>query len=98
MSAQRLGQHFLEDTDVINTIIAAADLSSEDTVVEVGPGRGALTGHLVEQAGRVLLLEFDEDLAARLAQKYESADNVRVLNVDARDFGSDVDPWTSEAD
>lgn len=98
MSAQRLGQHFLEDTDVINTIIAAADLSSEDTVVEVGPGRGALTGHLVEQAGRVLLLEFDEDLADRLAQKYESADNVRVLNVDARDFGSDVDPWTSEAD
>jgi 16S rRNA (adenine1518-N6/adenine1519-N6)-dimethyltransferase len=98
VSAQRLGQHFLEDTDVINTIIAAADLSSEDTVVEVGPGRGALTGHLVEQAGRVLLLEFDEDLADRLAQKYESADNVRVLNVDARDFGSDVDPWTSEAD
>ena len=98
MSAQRLGQHFLEDTDVINTIIAAADLSSEDTVVEVGPGRGALTGHLVEQAGRVLLLEFDEDLANRLAQKYETADNVRVLNVDARDFGSDVDPWTSEAD
>ena len=77
MSAQRLGQHFLEDTHVINTIIAAADLSSEDTVVEVGPGRGALTGHLVEQAGRVLLLEFDEDLADRLAQKYESAENVR---------------------
>ena len=98
MSAQRLGQHFLEDTDVINTIIAAADLSSEDTVVEVGPGRGALTGHLVEQAGRVLLLEFDEDFCNRLEHKYASADNVRVLNVDARDFGSDVDPWTREAD
>ncbi|MDE0592647.1 MAG: 16S rRNA (adenine(1518)-N(6)/adenine(1519)-N(6))-dimethyltransferase RsmA [Dehalococcoidia bacterium] len=98
MSAQRLGQHFLEDTDVINSIIAAADLSSVDTVVEVGPGRGALTGHLVEQAGRVLLLEFDEKLADRLAQKYESAENVRVLNVDARDFGSDVDPWTRDGD
>ena len=98
MSAQRLGQHFLEDTDVINSIITAADLNNDDTVVEVGPGRGALTGQLVEQAGRVLLLEFDEELADRLAQKYASNENVRVLNVDARDFGSDVDLWTRGGD
>jgi 16S rRNA (adenine1518-N6/adenine1519-N6)-dimethyltransferase len=98
MSPQRLGQHFLEDTTVINAIIEAADLSSNDTVVEVGPGRGALTGKLIEQAGRVLLLEFDSDLADRLAQAYESNPNVRVLNVDAREFGSDLDPWLVEAD
>ena len=98
MSAQRLGQHFLEDVDVIDSIIAAADLSKDDTVVEVGPGRGAITGHLVDNAGRVLLLEFDEDLADRLTEKYESAENVRVLHADARDFGSDVDPWTREGD
>jgi 16S rRNA (adenine1518-N6/adenine1519-N6)-dimethyltransferase len=98
VSPQRLGQHFLEDVDVIDSIIAAADLSTYDTVVEVGPGRGALTGHLVENAGRVLLLEFDEDLADRLAEKYESAENVRVLHADARDFGSDIDPWTRKDD
>lgn len=93
MSPQRLGQHFLEDSTVIDAIIDAAELSSSDTVVEVGPGRGALTGRLVENARRVLLLEFDEELADRLAQQYESNQNVRVLNVDARDFGSDLDPW-----
>lgn len=98
MSPQRLGQHFLEDTTVINAIIEAADLSSNDTVVEVGPGRGALTGKLVEQAGRVLLLEYDTNLADRLALKYESNPSVRVLNVDAREFGSDLDPWLIESE
>ncbi|MBN4064233.1 ribosomal RNA small subunit methyltransferase A [Dehalococcoides mccartyi] len=98
MSAQRLGQHFLEDTSVIDAIIDAADLQSSDTIVEVGPGRGALTEHLVNGAGRVLLLEYDVDLADRLAFKYDSNPNVRVLNVDARDFGSDVDPWLVESD
>ena len=98
MSPQRLGQHFLEDRSVIDAIIEAADLNADDTVVEVGPGRGALTDDLVERAGRVLLLEFDEDLADRLAFEYESNPNVRVLNVDARDFGSDMDPWLVESD
>ena len=98
MTPQRLGQHFLEDTTVIDAIIDAADLHSDDTVVEVGPGRGALTDDLVERAGRVLLLEYDADLADRLAYKHESNPNVRVLNVDARDFGSDLDPWLSEGD
>ncbi|HIK89160.1 MAG TPA: ribosomal RNA small subunit methyltransferase A [Dehalococcoidia bacterium] len=98
MTPQRLGQHFLEDATVVNAIIEAADLSSDETVVEVGPGRGALTGDLVERAGRVLLLEYDTDLADRLAFKYDSNPNVRVLNVDARDFGSDSDPWLVEGD
>ncbi|HJP28169.1 MAG TPA: rRNA adenine N-6-methyltransferase family protein, partial [Dehalococcoidia bacterium] len=98
MPPQRLGQHFLVDVSVINTIIEAADLCSNDTVVEIGPGRGALTDRLVEDAGRVLLLEYDTDLADRLAFKYESNSNVRVLNVDAREFGSDLDPWLVDSD
>ena len=98
MSPQRLGQHFLEDATVVSAIIDAADLNSADTVVEVGPGRGALTTDLVERAGRVLLLEFDSYLADQLAAKYESNPDVRVLNVDAREFGSDLDPWLIEGD
>ena len=98
MSPQRLGQHFLEDATIVSAIIDAADLSSADTVVEVGPGRGALTTDLVERAGRVLLLEFDSYLADQLAAKYESNPDVRVLNVDAREFGSDLDPWLIEGD
>jgi 16S rRNA (adenine1518-N6/adenine1519-N6)-dimethyltransferase len=98
MTPQRLGQHFLEDATVVSAIIDAAELNSADTVVEVGPGRGALTTGLVERAGRVLLLEYDSYLADQLAVKYESNPDVRVLNVDAREFGSDLDPWLVKGD
>ena len=70
MAPQKLGQHFLEDSTVISAIIDAADLSSSDTVVEVGPGRGALTGDLVGRAGRVLLLEYDTNLADQAKRLY----------------------------
>ena len=97
MAPQKLGQHFLTDTAVVKSIIAAADLKPTDTVVEIGPGRGALTGELVSRAKRVLLVEYDADLADRLNEKYEQAPNVRVLNADAREFGSDLDPWLRES-
>ena len=96
MAPRRLGQHFLEDSSIVDSIIAAADLRSTDTVVEIGPGRGALTGELVSRSGRVLLIEYDDDLADGLAAKYEANPGVRVLNADARDFGSDLDPWLTE--
>lgn len=96
MTPQRLGQHFLEDSSVVDSILAAAELRSTDTVVEIGPGRGALTGELVNRSGRVLLIEYDTDLADRLELKYQENPGVRVLNADARDFGSDLDPWLTE--
>jgi 16S rRNA (adenine1518-N6/adenine1519-N6)-dimethyltransferase len=80
----------------VDSILAAAELRSTDTVVEIGPGRGALTGELVNRSGRVLLIEYDTDLADRLELKYQDNPGVRVLNADARDFGSDLDPWLTE--
>ena len=96
MAPRRLGQHFLEDSSVVDSIIAAADLRSTDTVVEIGPGRGALTAELVNRSGRVLLIEYDTGLADRLEEKYAAEPSVRVLNADARAFGSDLDPWLVE--
>ncbi|CAI8052969.1 Ribosomal RNA small subunit methyltransferase A [Geodia barretti] len=61
-----LGQHFLHDTRVVQRIIDAADLSPEDTVVEIGPGRGVLTRRLVQQAGRVIAVELDSQLCEEL--------------------------------
>ena len=91
--AKSLGQHFLTDRRVLARILEAADLSSEDTVVEVGPGRGILTRQLVKLARRVVAVEIDETLAARLPAKLGHPPNLTVLNADARtaDIGVEGD-------
>src|SRR5438067_13928892 len=62
---RRLGQNFLVDRGVVSRIIDAFDLKPDQTVMEIGPGRGALTSELNNKAGRVIAIEFDGDLAAR---------------------------------
>lgn len=57
-----LGQNFLQDPNIINKIVAALNLSKDDTVIEIGPGRGALTELIIGQAGHTHLIEFDRDL------------------------------------
>ena len=96
MTPPPLGQHFLTDTSVVKAIVESADLRSGDTVVEVGPGRGALTSDIVSQSGKVLLIEYDAEMAERLAFKYETNTNVNVINLDARHFGSDSHMWLSD--
>lgn len=72
-----LGQNFLTDQNIIRKILTAADLQSSDQVLEVGPGRGALTALLAERVSRLVAVEFDRDLAALLRQQYQ--DNPTVL-------------------
>lgn len=79
-----LGQHFLADAAIVGQIVEAADLTRRDTVLEVGPGRGFLTRRLVEQAGRVIALELDEELAASLVQRLDNPPNLTVVPGDAR--------------
>jgi len=76
-----LGQNFLVDNNIIAKIIQSADINPEDCVLEIGPGRGALTEHLARKAGRLVLIEYDHALAAGLQALY--ADNPRVTVVDA---------------
>ncbi len=89
--AKSLGQHFLTDRRVLSRILEAADLSSEDTVVEVGPGKGVLTRQLVKRARRVVAVEIDASLAAKLPARTGDPANLEVLQADARtaDFGVD---------
>ncbi len=77
-----LGQHFLVDSAVLNTIIEAAELSPDDTVIEVGPGLGILTAELARRAGKVVAVELDEKLASLLNRKLGPLSNVRVVNAD----------------
>ena len=92
-----LGQNFLVDRRVRSRIVQAAGLSSDDLVVEVGPGRGFLTRPLVERAGRVVAVEMDEALAGRLREAFADRPNLTVVAADARDvdIGSLVDGHTS---
>ena len=63
---KRFGQHFLVDAAVVGHIVDAIDPRPGDSLVEIGPGRGALTVPLIERAGALTVVEIDRDLAARL--------------------------------
>ena len=84
-----LGQHFLIDRRVLSRIVGAAELSADDTVVEVGPGRGLLTDALAARAGRVAAVELDAELASTLEARYQDLTHVSVVSADARDVDID---------
>ena len=67
---KRLGQHFLTDPRILARIAAALGAEASDTVVEIGPGRGALTEHLLASAGHVVAVEIDRDLVPHLRAEF----------------------------
>ena len=86
-SKQR-GQNFVTDANTIRRIVAAAQVSEDDTVLEVGPGLGSLTLGLLQAARRVIAIEIDDVLAAQLpetvgARLPERLAALRVVNADA---------------
>ena len=79
---KKLGQNFLIDENVVRQIVAAAELSEVDTVLEVGPGIGTLTQGLAESKARVVAVELDTRLLPVLATTLNGYDNVRVVHGD----------------
>lgn len=77
---KRLGQNFLIDGDVINFIVNEANLSKNDTVIEIGPGIGFVTEQLVKHAGKVIAVELDEQAIEQL--KKLDADNLEIVHND----------------
>ncbi len=77
-----LGQNFLVDGGIIDKIIASADIHPDDNVLEIGPGRGALTDIMCQRAGRLVLIEFDHALAADLKRRFEGDPRVTVIDAD----------------
>ena len=67
---RRLGQHFLTDPRILARIADALEAGPDDTVLEIGPGRGSLTGALVERAGRVVAIEKDRELVPALRARF----------------------------
>lgn len=77
-----LGQNFLRDEGVIDRIVASLDLSKGDMVLEIGPGRGALTNRLVETGATVLAIEIDRDLVPTLRTQFHFHPNFSVVEAD----------------
>ena len=79
-----LGQHFLTDRRILGRIADALHLKGDETVLEIGPGRGALTDLLVDRvtAGRVIAIEYDRALAEILRQRYARRGNVLIAEAD----------------
>ena len=83
---KRFGQHFLTDDAIIDDIVASLALQPDDTVVEIGPGRGALTRPLASRGAALHAIEFDRDLVGSLVEEFSAAENVTVHEADALDF------------
>jgi 16S rRNA (adenine1518-N6/adenine1519-N6)-dimethyltransferase len=90
----KLGQNFLTSQSAAEDIVAALGDVSHSVVVEIGPGRGALTNTLVKKAGRVIAIELDRKLAAELRLAFSDQPNLEVLEGDilAVDFRAVLRP------
>jgi 16S rRNA (adenine1518-N6/adenine1519-N6)-dimethyltransferase len=89
---KRLGQHFLIDHNIVRKIVATAELSGSETVLEVGPGRGILTRVLCRQAGKVIAVELDTRLQGYLHEVLADCPNLDLRFEDALNFPYDTLP------
>lgn len=83
---KRYGQHFLHDPGVIARIVQAVAPRPGDRIVEVGPGRGAITGPLLEAAGAIDVVEIDRDVVPPLEARCAGRGELRVHLADALEF------------
>lgn len=81
--SKRLGQNFLTDSRIINRIVDALEPRADETIVEIGPGRGALTLPLLERAGALVAIEFDQNLIPLLTEKFSGKPNFKLVQSDA---------------
>src|SRR3989304_343800 len=89
---KKFGQHFLIDESVVRKIIDFANISPDDTVVEIGPGRGILTSKLSEMSKRVIAIEIDRRLCSFLQDRLSTYKNISIINADALSYNYDEIP------
>ena len=86
LPSKQLGQNFLIDPNMARWIVSQLAATATDAVVEVGPGTGALSEHLVGKVRRLILIEFDARLAAALAERFRDEPTVEVHHADGAKF------------
>ncbi len=80
---KRFGQNFLTDQSVIEHIVRAIAPATNETMVEIGPGLGALTEHLIEKIGTLAVVELDRDLIPNLKISFATRNNLHIYQADA---------------
>ncbi|PJC37386.1 ribosomal RNA small subunit methyltransferase A [Candidatus Peregrinibacteria bacterium CG_4_9_14_0_2_um_filter_53_11] len=88
-----LGQNFLHNEGILKRIVEAAEITKDDHVVEVGPGKGALTQYLVEKAGKVTAIEKDSQLLPFLKLDFDKAKNLELIRGDALELPPPTTPY-----
>lgn len=79
---KRFGQNFLIDSNILQKIVEAAEITEDDCVLEIGPGIGTMTQYLAESAGKVIAVEIDKSLIPILGDTLSPYENVTVINED----------------
>lgn len=79
---KKLGQNFLVDENVVDSIVDAAGVTKEDLVIEIGPGLGTLTKRLLDRAGKVICIELDHKMISILENRFKLYDNIEIINED----------------
>lgn len=82
VAKKSLGQNFLSDLNILRNIVSAAEVTTDDNVIEIGPGIGALTEQLARRARKVVAFEIDENLLPVLDETLLPYDNVEIINQD----------------
>ena len=77
-----LGQHFLINSNVLETIITSSNITKNDLVIEIGSGLGTLTNELIKVAGKVVCIELDSKMIEILSNRFESVNNIIIINAD----------------
>jgi 16S rRNA (adenine1518-N6/adenine1519-N6)-dimethyltransferase len=86
LPSKQLGQNFLIDPNMARWIVSQLEATEDDAVVEVGPGTGSLSEHLVGKVRKLILIEFDARLAAALAERFRGEASVEVHHADGAKF------------
>ncbi len=92
-----MGQHFLTDLNLVRLLVRAAELGPDDVVLEVGTGTGSLTAMMAPLVAAVVTVEIDRQLFELASEELDALGNVRMLQLDALQTKSRLDPAVLEA-
>jgi len=83
---KRLGQYFIFDRNMLNKILNCSDVTTNDTVIEIGPGLGTLTNIMADRVKKVIAIEYDKKLINKLKENIYPKSNIEIITADALKF------------